>query len=340
MSDTPGQRTRQVGPPGRTQHAQRPPTTPNSQRAAPLPETAESSTALPGMGRTPEQDARPEGALGVRRSTRASNRPVRFVAGPATYAEATARTTPGTEQATKERQRVAGTMATEQGGPPIWPAHLVAQSQQGGSSHAPMAPAAERVVELTTYQTNMTERGSRRTSLPSETSSDDRSLPGSQTELRRLEVQGGQLQERLSRFKEVINGGGGSRSCWAIATWGQLNKETKQRLDWQSVADVRAAVAAYIEGGTAREKRSRLVRLRESLGAGADPDPGNEILEQRAARPPEGKSRATSLEQSVTLEEYARYVRENRGNGFSGGLRVRVLARARRRCQYSHTQRC
>jgi hypothetical protein len=54
----------------------------------------------------------------------------------------------GTKQVTKERQRVAGTMATEQDGPPIGPAHLVAQaaspvsgaaelpSQQGGSSQA------------------------------------------------------------------------------------------------------------------------------------------------------------------------------------------------------------
>jgi hypothetical protein len=71
---------------------------------------------------------------------------------------------------------------------------------------------------------------------------------------------------------------------------------------------------------TRSQKHHRLEGLRQSLVA--DPDMCHEIMEQREIRRrQEGESRPTSLDlQSVTLEEYASYVRENKGNGFSGGL--------------------
>ena len=90
-------------------------------------------------------------------------------------------------------------------------------------------------------------------------------------------VASGELQESYNRFTEVSNSGGGSRSCWAIASWEQLSEETRRRRGWRSVADVRETVAASIEGGTRRQRHSRLEYLRYTLDA--DPDFHKEILE-------------------------------------------------------------
>jgi hypothetical protein len=118
------------------------------------------------------------------------------------------------------------------------------------------------VVELTTFQASGTtdRKGSRRTPPPSGASSEDGSHNGSQSD--DVELQGGELQESYNRFTEVSNSGGGSSSCWAIASWEQLSEETRRRRGWRSVADVRETVAASIEGGTRRQRHSRLEYLR------------------------------------------------------------------------------
>ncbi len=134
----------------------------------------------------------------------------------------------------------------------------------------------------------------------------------------------GALHESLNRFVEVRNGGGGDRSCWALASLGQIDVIKRISLNWATMDDVRGDVARMITQGSEQELLERLQGLLHEVES--NPGLRDEIREQRNARSEQvweqRKARpvqaAPGLE-TLTLAEYASYVQTPMGKGFAGG---------------------
>ena len=111
----------------------------------------------------------------------------------------------------------------------------------------------------------------------------------------------GGLSVSIDRLQEVVNGGGGDNSCWALASWAQIPQRVKDLRGWESIRDVRHDVALEMQRGSPQELLDRQAGL--LLALKADPDFREELNAQRRAR-----SAASS--QAETVAEYASYVKD------------------------------
>jgi hypothetical protein len=166
--------------------------------------------------------------------------------------------------------------------------------------------------------------------LQSQTNSNAREMeiPGidNPPDMNSLKLNGGTLLERLDRFEEVRNGGGGNHS-WHWPAKGPDQPDVRPTTATAGTRWSRCARAWHILQGDAQEMSERLQGLLWDLETNSVLR--HEFLEQRKVRAEHEFSEQRKIraklavpdpERQATLAEYASYVRTPMGKGFSGGF--------------------